>query len=350
MAEEIASSVAVPLSDTTDASPALPPSERLTAIVVKEEPPLRSARAARHRAADSALRPDDLPGAWFRRLCPADGRRAAAAGLRAPQPRWRDVSLQQYRDEASGGKGVSHHWTRLRFSASVVIVAAMLAALAVKLFWCGSDLQVVVGFALVAAFAAAISGTCPYVFQVLVLATQIIPAGFGGLYALRTLPDQAAAQPGRGRPRGPRRTMAQRRLAAGRLCRLRHVVHPGQSRSAEGLRRDRAAVFQGGPRLADAVRAHAAGSLDLDRRAVGFGRAAPPDHRPHRRRRGIGRRAARRRSGRAGPVVPGLAEHAGGGDRAVRRLPGLRVQDALVPRVSARASTTPATPTKGPPG
>ena len=46
------------------------------------------------------------------------------------------------------------------------LVGAMLVLLAAKLVWCGSVLLVVAGFALVVAFAAALSGLCPYVVEV----------------------------------------------------------------------------------------------------------------------------------------------------------------------------------------
>lgn len=70
---------------------------------------------------------------------------------------------------------------RPRLGWSCWIVGAMLVFLAAKLFWCGSVLLVVVGFALTVAFAAALSGLCPYVLEVGVFASQTIQAGYGGL-------------------------------------------------------------------------------------------------------------------------------------------------------------------------
>jgi hypothetical protein len=69
---------------------------------------------------------------------------------------------------------------RPRCGASFWIVGAMLVVLALKLVWCGSILLVAAGFALVVAFAAALSGLCPYVLEVVVLASQIILAGYEG--------------------------------------------------------------------------------------------------------------------------------------------------------------------------
>ncbi len=70
---------------------------------------------------------------------------------------------------------------RPRGGASVWIVGAMLLLLAVKLLWCGSGLLVATGFALIAAFAAALAGLCPYVIEVAVLASQTIVAGYEGI-------------------------------------------------------------------------------------------------------------------------------------------------------------------------
>lgn len=64
---------------------------------------------------------------------------------------------------------------------SVWIVAAMLVLLAAKLVWYGSVLQVIFGFALLVAFAAALSGLCPYVVEVGLFASQVIVSGYEGL-------------------------------------------------------------------------------------------------------------------------------------------------------------------------
>lgn len=91
--------------------------------------------------------------------------------LGSPWPRWKDDAIAE---QPSNGR-------KSKLSAPVVIIGLMLLALAAKLVWCGSVLQVAVGFALIAAFAAAAAGVCPCAFDVLVLITQIIPAGFLGL-------------------------------------------------------------------------------------------------------------------------------------------------------------------------
>ena len=70
---------------------------------------------------------------------------------------------------------------RPRHNLSGWIVGAMMAALAVKMLWCGSVLLVVAGFALTFAFAAALAGLYPYVLEVGVFASQMIQAGYEGL-------------------------------------------------------------------------------------------------------------------------------------------------------------------------
>ena len=61
------------------------------------------------------------------------------------------------------------------------IVGIMLAVLAAKMLWCGSELLVGAGFVLLVAFAMTVSGLCPYVLEVVVFASQTILAGYGGL-------------------------------------------------------------------------------------------------------------------------------------------------------------------------
>ncbi len=68
-----------------------------------------------------------------------------------------------------------------RWNVALWIVGAMMLLLAAKLAWCGSWLQVVAGFALLAAFALAVTGLCPYVFDVAAYAVQVFPAGAVGL-------------------------------------------------------------------------------------------------------------------------------------------------------------------------
>jgi hypothetical protein len=70
---------------------------------------------------------------------------------------------------------------RPRCGALSWLIGAMLVVLAVKLAWCGSVLLIVAGFALVVAFAVALSGSCPYVIEVGVFASQLLVAGYEGL-------------------------------------------------------------------------------------------------------------------------------------------------------------------------
>jgi len=70
---------------------------------------------------------------------------------------------------------------RPRSSWGLWIVSIMLAVLAARLLWCGSILLVGAGFALLVAFAMALSGLRPYVLEVAVFASQTILAGYQGL-------------------------------------------------------------------------------------------------------------------------------------------------------------------------
>ena len=70
---------------------------------------------------------------------------------------------------------------RPRLGRGFWILAIMLIALAAKMIWCGSWPLVACGFALLAAFAMALSGLCPYVLEVAVFASQTILAGYEGL-------------------------------------------------------------------------------------------------------------------------------------------------------------------------
>jgi len=60
-------------------------------------------------------------------------------------------------------------------------VAMLLAVLAVKMVWCGSTLLVAAGFVLLVAFAMALSGQTPYIFELVVFSSQTVRAGFDGL-------------------------------------------------------------------------------------------------------------------------------------------------------------------------
>lgn len=161
--------------------PVAPPDDPVMAIAVKEEPPMRWRELL---AIVLLVVLSDLTiyrGQGFAGYALLMATAPLLLAIGAPRPRWKDASFPLYRTKTSGGARDSHISEPFKLSASVLIVAAMLAVLAVKMLWCGSVLQIAVGFALLAAFAAAISGVCPYFYEVLVLVTQIIPAGFGGL-------------------------------------------------------------------------------------------------------------------------------------------------------------------------
>ena len=66
-------------------------------------------------------------------------------------------------------------------SAAVWIVAGMLVALSAKLVWCGSAVLVATGFVLTVAFAMALAGYQPYVFEGLLFAAQTFSSGYLGL-------------------------------------------------------------------------------------------------------------------------------------------------------------------------
>ena len=61
------------------------------------------------------------------------------------------------------------------------ILTIMLIALAGKMIWCGSGPLAACGFALLVAFAMALSGLCPHVLEVAVFASQTVLAGYEGL-------------------------------------------------------------------------------------------------------------------------------------------------------------------------
>ena len=72
------------------------------------------------------------------------------------------------------------------------IVGTMIAVLAAKMLWCGSEPQIAVGFALIVAFAMSLSGFCPHVLEVGVFASQTILAGYAGLAVYRRALNQQA--------------------------------------------------------------------------------------------------------------------------------------------------------------
>jgi hypothetical protein len=124
----------------------------------------------------------------------------AATAVDEPLPRWRELlvtvltvvlcDLTIYRGHGYAGYALLFLAAPLLLSIGSPrphcgrgswLIGAMLVLLAAKLIWCGSILLVVAGFALVVAFAAALSGLCPYVVEVGVFASQSIVAGYEGL-------------------------------------------------------------------------------------------------------------------------------------------------------------------------
>jgi hypothetical protein len=75
----------------------------------------------------------------------------------------------------------------LRGGGRVWLVGAMLGILAVKLLWCGTWWLVTAGFALLAAFAAAMSGLCPYVLETMAFLAQSVLGYEGVLQHCRSL-------------------------------------------------------------------------------------------------------------------------------------------------------------------
>jgi hypothetical protein len=61
------------------------------------------------------------------------------------------------------------------------VVTLMLAAISARTVWCGSSLQVAVGFGLIVAFAMTLVGACPHVLGLGVFASQTVLAGYAGL-------------------------------------------------------------------------------------------------------------------------------------------------------------------------
>ena len=64
---------------------------------------------------------------------------------------------------------------------STWITGLLLVALAVRLVWCGAELQVAAGFVLLVAFAMSLSGLCPYILEIGVFASQAVVSGYVAL-------------------------------------------------------------------------------------------------------------------------------------------------------------------------
>lgn len=71
---------------------------------------------------------------------------------------------------------------QLKFGRMFWLAAVMLAALAIKVLWYGSGLQVAAGLALLVAFSMALAGQRPYILEMWAYAWQTIPAGILGLF------------------------------------------------------------------------------------------------------------------------------------------------------------------------
>lgn len=71
---------------------------------------------------------------------------------------------------------------RRKFDRSCGLLAPLLGLLAIRLFWCGSLLAVLIGLALFCGYAMALSGLRPYVLQAIVFAGHLISAGHRGLH------------------------------------------------------------------------------------------------------------------------------------------------------------------------
>jgi hypothetical protein len=69
---------------------------------------------------------------------------------------------------------------RLRGNVAMAAIGGMAALLAIRLVWCGSALQTVIGFALLVAFAVSLTGMKPYVLETVVFGAQSLIAGFEG--------------------------------------------------------------------------------------------------------------------------------------------------------------------------
>lgn len=70
---------------------------------------------------------------------------------------------------------------RRNYTRSFVVVSVMIAALAIKLVWCGSPVLVGLGFGLLAAGAMTLTGQCPYVLELLMFVAQTIRSGWEAL-------------------------------------------------------------------------------------------------------------------------------------------------------------------------
>ena len=71
---------------------------------------------------------------------------------------------------------------RRKFDRSCGLLAPLLGLLAIRLFWCGSLLAVLIGFSLLCGYAMALSGLRPYVLQAIVFAGHLVSAGHRGLH------------------------------------------------------------------------------------------------------------------------------------------------------------------------
>jgi len=135
-----------------------------------------------------------------RATSPRSSSRTGSADKKQPPLRWGELigvlclvvlcDLTIYRGEGLAGYALlflvaplllwlSSNW-RCRGPA-FWIVSAMLAALAGRTVWCGSGLNVVVGFGLIAAFAMTLVGSCPYVLDTVFFTLRTLHAGYHGM-------------------------------------------------------------------------------------------------------------------------------------------------------------------------
>lgn len=88
---------------------------------------------------------------------------------------------------------------RSRHMTSCVVVGCLILGLAAKMMWCGWGLHVFLGVALLCGFAIPLSGTVPYVLEIVVFPARVVLGGLLGLSAYtRTVP---GPERGKGRRR-----------------------------------------------------------------------------------------------------------------------------------------------------
>ncbi len=79
------------------------------------------------------------------------------------------------------GAPVSSSLQTRRQTTSLWIVGGLIVLLATKMVWCGTELQIALGLGLLMAFALALSGTVPYVLDIVVFPARMMLGGLLGL-------------------------------------------------------------------------------------------------------------------------------------------------------------------------